>query len=556
MVLCRRAARAAALLGVLAACSVTAGHAQGGAEAVDGAVPAAASIRAQDLHGDLTFLASDLLEGRLAGTTGNRLASAFIGARFDRLGLAPADGDSYFQGFRLQQAELGDANAFDASVAGTPVRGTLGQDFYPQQFSPSGRAGGPLVFVGFGISAPARHYDDYRGADLQGRIALVLDHAPRERAPNPSLAGLVTSEAATPLRKALAAQAHGAAGVVFVGDVQNHQRGSFGGEAARAWPSVPPRVAPYLLAGEAERLRIPAVRISPGLAATLLEGLDQSFDRIARTADDPDWGGPVAIEGTRVNLSASVGRRTFPERNVVAALEGRDPRLRDEWVILGAHLDHEGRQGPEIFEGADDNASGIAGLLEIAEAYSIAAASGRRPRRSVLFAAWNAEERGLLGAWAYVEHPLVPLERTVAVINMDMIGRDEEVPPGGGFRFAGLDPQTAESNRNAVNLLGYSWSPDLSEIVTRANAPVGLDVKRRYDAHPTLLRRSDQWPFLQRGVPAVWFFTGLHPDYHTPADRPDRIDYAKLARVARLVYRTSWAIAEQDGRPVLVRPTG
>src|SRR5262249_48325929 len=167
-------------------------------------------------------------------------------------------------------------------------------------------------------------------------------------------------------------------------------------------------------------------------------------------------------------------------------------------------------------------------------------------------AAFNSEERGLLGSWAFTERPPVPLDRIVAVLNMDMIGRDEEVPEGGGPRFRGLPVQSAESNHDAVNLLGYSRSTLLTQTIERANAPFGLKPKKVLDnTAPTLLRRSDQWPFLQRGVPAVFVHTGLHPDYHTTGDRPERINYPKMERIARLVHQASWDLANQPDRPRL-----
>ena len=190
------------------------------------------------------------------------------------------------------------------------------------------------------------------------------------------------------------------------------------------------------------------------------------------------------------------------DRNVLGYIEGVDPKLKDEVVIVSAHYDHEGADGDTILNGADDNGSGTVALLEIAEAYAMAAAANERPRRSVLFACWGSEERGpLLGSWAYTEAPTFPLERTVAVLNMDMVGRNEEVPVGGGPRFTGLEVQTAESNRNATNILGYSRHPELSAVVERVNkAAYGLELKMRYDNNRSnLLRRSDQWPFLQNG---------------------------------------------------------
>jgi Zn-dependent M28 family amino/carboxypeptidase len=251
-----------------------------------------------------------------------------------------------------------------------------------------------------------------------------------------------------------------------------------------------------------------------------------------------------------VTVHTSVDRHIVPDRNVVAALEGSDPQLKNEWVIVSAHYDHNGADGTQIFNGADDNGSGVVALIEIAEAYALAAKEGRRPKRSILFASWNSEERGLLGAWAYTEQPLAPLTSIAAVLNMDMIGRNEEIPVGGGQRFAGLEVQTAESNSNALNLMAFSKVPDITAAVEKANGGIGLDLKKRYDNNSSnLLRRSDQWPFLQRGVPAMGFITGLHPDYHTQYDRPEKINYVKMEKIARLVHQVSWDIANADAKP-------
>jgi len=215
-----------------------------------------------------------------------------------------------------------------------------------------------------------------------------------------------------------------------------------------------------------------------------------------------------------------------------------------------AHFDHDGADATQILNGADDNGSGTVALLEIAEAYALAARDGRRPKRSVLFAAWNSEERGLLGAWAYTEQPLAPLTSIAAVLNMDMVGRNEEVPVGGGARFNGLDVQTAESNGNALNVMGYLRVPELTASVEKSNAVIGLELKKRYDNNVSqLVRRSDQWPFLQNGVAALGFMTGLHPDYHTRYDRPEKINYPKLEKIARFVHQASWDIANADTRP-------
>jgi hypothetical protein len=510
------------------------------------------SITQSNLKADLYFLAGDSMQGRLTDTPGNRAAADFIKMRFERLGLTPAGPNhSYFQSYNLVTATLGEGNSLEVGGGALVRHFDEGQEFYPHRYSASGRATAGVVFAGFGIRAPALRWDDYGTPDaVRGKIVLVLDHEPGEKDPNSPFDGVITSEWSTTWRKVVTAQSLGAAGVLFVTDVQNHPGpADFDRSAHSYWPAQPPRIGSYTLASWADQIRIPVAQISPALAASLVAGTGQSLEDLSKAADAHATT-PLPLPGADVTLRTSVERHIVPDRNVVALMEGSDPALKNEWVIVSAHFDHNGADGREVFNGADDNGSGTVALLEIAEAYSLAAKDGHRPKRSVLFAAWNSEERGLLGSWAYTEHPLAPLSSIAAVLNMDMIGRNEEIPVGGGPRFGGLEPQTAESNSNAVNVGGFKWAEDLRAPVTAANRGIGLELKPRYDNNASnLVRRSDQWPFLQHGVPAVGFFTGLHPDYHTPYDRPEKINYVKLEKIARLVHQASWELANAAARP-------
>ncbi|MDE2882530.1 MAG: M28 family peptidase [Acidobacteriota bacterium] len=512
--------------------------------------PEVESITAADLRADLFFLASDGMQGRLSETPENRLAAEFVASRFARAGLEPPGG-SFFHEYRLAHAALGNGNRLE--VVGEVVRTVqLREGFYPQRFSPSAEAEGALAFAGFGIQAPAYGWDDWEDADLSGRIALILDHEPGEADPASLFDGLVTSEASRAFRKAVAAAGAGAAGVLFVRDIHQHPGDfDFAASAASAWPDPPRRVPRITLAAWVESVEIPAAVISPRVAETLLAGSGHSLASLGAMAD-AGMSAPLVLD-TRVRLATAVTRTTTPDRNVVGLMRGAEAP--DEWIILCAHYDHDGADGNLVWPGADDDGSGTVALIEIAEALGRAAARGERPRRSILLAGWNSEERGLLGAWAYTLNPLNPLDRTVAVLNMDMIGRNEEVRRGGGRRFRGLEPQTAESNANAVNILGHSYSRTMTELVRAANREAELDLKMRYDNNESnLLRRSDQWPFLQTGVPALFFHTGLHPDYHTIYDRPEKIEYEKLERIVRLVYQLAWDLADSDVRPDFTGP--
>jgi len=492
------------------------------------------SITQDKLRADLFFVAGDAMRGRLTDTDENRATADYIRSRFERLGLKPAaPGNSYFQNYNLMTPTLGADNALDivASDERSSRHVASGQDFYPQRFSASGHAKGDVVFVGSGIKSPKLQWDDYRSGSsvIGGKIAMILDHEPGERDANSPFDGVVTSEFSTPWRKVVAAQEAGARAVLFVTDTQNHPGPSnFDQTARNFWPAQPPRIKPYTLVTWADRVHIPVAQISPAVGDEIAQASGKSLADLAKAAESAKGGiTAVTLDMSRLDLHVAVDRHVVPDRNVVALLEGSDARLKNEWVIVSAHFDHDGADATQILNGADDNGSGTVALLEIAEAYAAAAKEGHRPKRSVLFAAWNSEERGLLGAWAYTEQPLAPLNTVAAVLNMDMVGRNEEVPVGGGPRFNGLEVQNAESN-----------------------ATVGLELKKRYDNNSSqLVRRSDQWPFLQSGVPALGFMTGLHPDYHTRYDRPEKINYVKLEKVARLIHQASWDIANADTRP-------
>ena len=519
------------------------------------------TISKDQLKADLYFLAGDAMRGRLTGSPEYGLAGEFIEARFQRLGLLPAVGDSMFHRFDLVLSRLDAPNRlqFESGPGGGQRQGKLLEDFYPLIFSANARAVAPVAFAGYGIHAPALDWDDYRGKSLNGTIALILDGDPGANDAKSIFDGVVTSEYANSLRKALSAQENGAAGVLMVnmGTESRSVVNGFPTAARTYWPLKPPHLEKYTLAAYAGRIRIPVAQVSPAMAEALLRRSGRTLRQAVAEAEKSGGAGFLAAaeDGPKVELEAALKRTILEDRNVVARIEGADPRLKNEAVIVSAHYDHNGAEGDQIYNGADDNGSGAVALLEIAEAYALAAARGERPKRTVIFASWGSEERccgPLLGAWAWVEDQAWPLDKTVATLNMDMIGRSEEVPEYGNRRFNGLAPQTAASNAQNVNILGWSYSPELSKLVDRANHSTDLRLLKRYDNNKSqLLRRSDQWPFLQRRVPALFFHTGLHPDYHTVNDRPERIDYGKMERIARLVHQLSWDLANGDAVPAM-----
>ena len=520
--------------------------------------PGNETILKDQLKADLYFLAGDAMRGRLTGSAEYGLAAEYIESRFRRLGLKPVSGDSLFHRYDLVLSRLDAPNRLQFGTDGTVHRqGKLLEDFYPLIFSADARTTAPVAFMGYGIHAPALGWDDYQGKNLVGAIALILDGDPGANDPKSVFDGVVTSEYAGSLRKALSAQEHGAAAVLMVnaGSGDRAVVNSFPSSARTYWPVKPPHLEKYTLAAYANRIRIPVAQVSPTVAEALILRSGRTLKQAAAEADKGGGQGFIGSDGQKMELEVTLKRTIVEDRNVVARIEGSDAQLKNEAVIVSAHYDHNGADGEQIFNGADDNGSGVVALMEIAEAYALAAAQGQRPRRTVILASWGSEERccgPLLGAWAWVEDQGWPLDKTVATLNMDMIGRSEEVPENGGRRFNGLATQTAAMNANNVNILGWSYSPDLNKLVDQANHSTDLRLLKRYDNNKSqLLRRSDQWPFLQKRVPALFFHTGLHPDYHTTNDRPERIDYGKVERVARLVHQLSWDLANRDGRPAM-----
>ena len=362
------------------------------------------SITEDDLRADLFFLASDAMNGRRTDTPENRLAAEYIASRFRRMGLKPASEESFFHTYNLMTSTLGEDNLLQVLDGDNAIqRLRPGQDYYPLNFSGSGRVRGSMVFAGFGIVAPEHSYDDLRGDDVAGKIVLVVDHEPGERDPDSPFDGVVRAEASNSLRKALSAQQRGALAILFVADVHNHEDGNFAGAAANYWQER--RFPRYTLADWMEKVRIPAAQISPALAGQLLGRGSRTLAELSASSETAGGVTPVPITGPEVELTTSINRIAIPDRNVIGMIEGSDPEMKDEVVIVCAHYDHNGADGNRIFAGADDDGSGTVGLIEVAEAYAAAARSGRGPRRTVMFAAWNSEERGLLGAWAYTMRP-------------------------------------------------------------------------------------------------------------------------------------------------------
>ena len=503
------------------------------------------TIKVSDLKADLTFFASDALQGRMSLQTGDEVATQWIASEFATAGLTPAVDGSYLQAVPLIEYRADRGQSYVAFKRG----GTQKQWQFPEAygaFSKDVDVTADVVFAGFGITARELGYDDYRGIDARGKIVLVFDHEPQETDPASIFNGTGNTRYATTRVKALNAQAHGAVGLLIVAEPNrkhpsNQERQArIGGSAARAVP-----IPSQALVGDA--LQIPVAIISDDVAREIMATAGATPSDLQTVMDRDLKPQGRALPDTAVTLHyRNAYAHTGTTYNVAGLLEGSSPALKNETVIISAHHDHDGISGNEIWHGADDNGSGSVGVVALAHAF---AANPEKPKRSILFVVFAAEERGLLGAFYMAAHPLRPLDTTVAMINFDMIGRNEAPSD----QTKGLIDIPADTT-NRLNLIGGTYSPEYKRTVEEQNQYVGLVLDDRFDHEAALnvFFRSDQFPFVLHNVPAFWWFTGFHPDYHHTTDTADKINYVKMAKILRLAYLTAWQFGNEAAPPKFV----
>jgi hypothetical protein len=534
----REAAGAAwILIGLTSPAGVASGPEAGARSPVVAAAEPAAALAA--LERDVAWLAAPEREGRGPGTKGIEAAAAWLADQFAEIGLlAPAERASRLQPFAMTlEATLGPAAANTAELVGPPdaaggrrvVRLELGRDFTPLAIGGSGEFDLPLVFAGDGITAPTEHYDDYAplaaAGGAKGSAVIVLRQEPQKDDPHGAFQGNQTSEHAALSRKAANASEHEAAGLVFCNDADAD------GDALMA----------FNRAGEGSDLRtMPILQVRrSALDDAVKQALGRSLTEIQQAIDDKLEPATAALPGWRIRGRTAIERVQTEGRNILGLLPGTgraaagdapaiDPR---ETVVLGAHYDHLGYGGSgstapgerAIHHGADDNASGTALLVEVARRL----AAGPKLPRSVLFAAFSGEERGLLGSGHYTANPAVPLADTVAMVNLDMLGRltgDKLIVQGAGTG-TGLEP-----------------------LVDRLVAAHGLTAAKEAGGFGP----SDHASFYAKKIPVLHLFTGAHADYHRPTDTAEKINYEGLVRLADLVTELVRGLATAPERPAYV----
>ncbi|GBC78714.1 Aminopeptidase YwaD [bacterium HR08] len=495
--------------------------------------PAAAmeSITPAALRSHVEFLASDELGGRYAASDSIQIAARYLASRLRSYGFrgGAADG-SFFQTFEIVVRRLLPDQSFLEIV--TPAekrRYTYGVDFIAFGGTGPVHLHTEAVFVRFGVALPEWGYDDYAKVDVKGKLAVAL----LQGLPALEREGRALSASEYPVqRKIEAARAHGAAGLLLLRDASGA-----GGMRGFRGAGLASRIT---LAEEDARLAsaFPVLLAETRLTQDLLQALDLSPERLLTPAEMPE-SKPLGLTAT-VALAFETQRQQAA--NVIGILDGADPERRNEYVLLSAHYDHLPTRDGQIYNGADDDASGTATVLEIAKAFTI----GERPKRSILVIFHTAEEVGLLGSKYFVAHPTVPLSAIVANLNVDMVGRTRAPND--------TNPANRElSDANTLYLIGSDKLSrelhELSEQTNRDTERFNLDYRYNREDHPQrLYYRSDHYNYAQKGIPVIFYFTGLHEDYHRPTDDTEKLDFEKMARIGRLIFATAWRIANLEHR--------
>lgn len=493
------------------------------------------SITGKMIVSHIEFLASKYCRGRETGDRGMDVATKYISSILRGAELEPAgEYGSYIQQVRLKKVSLGEGIHLEVEEKRDGIiliqKAKLQWDFLPVMISAEREVKAPCVFAGYGITSPEHKYDDYKNIDARGKIVLVMRHEPGENDQESPFEGRRLSKHGTLLSKILNAQKHGAVGILFATDPLNHKDLTPSATDGTRWPSlIKERMkddedfeymrfsSPMRIVGDDFGVQIPAAAIDGKLVEYLL-GEEVSLLKTQKGIDSGMTPLSFLLSGKKVSMGISFKNEHVDAFNIVAKVRGSDPELKEEVVIVGGHYDHVGKDNRgRVFGGADDNASGTAGVMELARAFQNLK---EKPKRTIVFILFTAEEKGLLGARYYVENPLFPLEKTIAMINLDMIGRNDV---------------------DQFSLVGRYQYPKLYSIIDKINREtVNFDLNFAVEE---FIRQSDHFPFMRENVPTVFFNSGMHETLHRPEDTADLILPEKAQKVTQLVFLALWKIA-------------
>ncbi|MGQ0739603.1 MAG: M28 family peptidase [Bacteroidota bacterium] len=502
------------------------------AQPKNSAEPYGGTITSDDLKRHLYIIASPGMEGRGTGTRGLEKAAIYIENHFSSLGLKPGNNGSYHHYYPLWQD----------SIEQTSIRVDETDFMQGRHFNIAARqainqavSSHEIVFLGYGIDDPA--YSDYKSMNVKGKIVLVAEGEPRKNDTAYAVTGSSKKSnwSSNTMLKLKAAEKNGAAAIL----VLQASFPKYNPERKNARTTLYPE---FGTTGEKNSINL--YTVSDTLAAAILG--DATLNEIKAKMKTGQLLTTQAVNKP-VALNYSEARFKTQTSNVVAVLPGTD--LKDEYVIITAHMDHIGKRGDSvIYYGADDDGSGTCAVMEIAEAFAKAWKSGKGPRRSIIFMTVSGEEMGLWGSKFYAENPLYPLDKTTVNLNIDMIGRI-----GNEYLKSATDT-TKKGNPDSLNYVYVigddKLSSDLRPISEKANneyTRLKLDYRYNDPKDPNrFYYRSDHYNFADKGVPIIFYFNGVHKDYHRPTDTPDKINYDVYYRRAQLVFYSAWDMANRD----------
>jgi hypothetical protein len=505
----------------------------------------AATITAAELKDYLSFVASDEMEGRADPSRGLDTTAKFIATMLARAGVRPAGDDgTYFQRIVLKREKIV-ADGTQAEVGGAKF--TYGRDFLGQ--APGGTASGPMVFAADGWFVKSKNADPYRGIDPKGKIVIITAGAlPSGVTYADLMGGRQGEDWVDPVTYA---RDKGAVGIIVLQSLLTQANPDATERARRA--AEDGRYYPEKLKRPGQE--VPTILANLALAQAIFNGQRETARTILMNF--PEGASPVKPfelgPDRKITFTVKTTSDTVSSQNVVAVVEGSDPALKSEYVALGGHYDHLGIgrpvNGDAVYNGADDDGTGTVALVTMAEAL---ARAPRHPKRSVLFVWHMGEEMGLWGSEYFTTFPTVPLDKVVAQLNIDMIGRSRSPSDS--------DPRNKDlSGPNEVYIIGSKMmSTELGELSETVNADyLKLAFNYKYDDPKDpqqFFYRSDHINYARKNVPIIFYFTGVHADYHQPGDEVSKIDFAKFEKIARTIYVTMWEIGEAKTRLKVDKP--
>lgn len=475
-------------------------------------------ITAQEIKANVFYLASDAMKGRFTGSPEERKAGDYIQYEFQLYGLKPAFNGSWFQEFPfVEKVEMTKANSLAFEVKSKKQLLKAGKDFATVAYSGKGKAAGELVFVGYGISAPKINYDDYAGIDVKGKIVVVMKYHPEHDSSRSEF-----DKYASFRNKATVAKEKGAAAIILVN-----------GYAPK---NDDDPIMELRYDGAPAMKDILVQQVKRSFVDELFNADGKNFAEMQKQIDASKKPSSFFLVNSRTSLSTEVKEIVKNGRNVAGMIEGSDPVLRNEYLVIGGHYDHLGidqlkeasmdkSKEKQIHNGADDNASGTTGVLEVAEKF---ASMQGLLKRSIIFAAFSGEELGILGSTYMTNNFPVDIKNVVAMLNMDMIGRLNE--------------------ENSLTIIGAGTSSIWKDLLNKKNI-YGFKLGMSDGGSGG----SDHQAFSNKNVPVLFFFTGTHSDYHKPSDDSEKINFEGEAKVANYVFDIALALDKLDTRPVYVK---